>query len=89
MMTNDDVVVATPLDESGVDRPDRSLAEHLVERARSEGQHLVRRGGLLSDLTKQVLETASRSRWRSISGTRSTLWRAATWETRNGRARRR
>ena len=56
-MTNDDVVVATPPDETSEERPDRSLAEQLVEQARADGKNLVGPGGLLSDLTKQVLET--------------------------------
>lgn len=57
MMTNDDVAVATPPNETGEERPDRSLAEQLVEQARADGKNLVGPGGLLSDLTKQVLET--------------------------------
>jgi transposase-like protein len=55
-MTNNDVAVATPSDETG-ERPDRSLAEQLVEQARADGRNLVGPGGLLADLTKQVLET--------------------------------
>jgi len=56
-MTDHDVAVATPSDESSEQRPDRSLAEQLVEQARADGKNLVGPGGLLSDLTKQVLET--------------------------------
>lgn len=37
---------------------DESIARELVERAREEGVNLVGRGGLLTDLTKSVLETA-------------------------------
>src|SRR5439155_977781 len=37
---------------------DELLAKELVERARSEGAQLVGPGGLLTDLTKTVLETA-------------------------------
>jgi putative transposase len=37
---------------------DEQLAQQLVERARSEGVELVGPGGLLTDLTKTVLETA-------------------------------
>ena len=37
-------------------REDKQLAEELVERARSEGVELVGPGGLLSGLTKNVLE---------------------------------
>ncbi len=56
-MTNHDVAVETPSDDANEDRPDRSLAEQLVEQARADGKYLVGPGGLLSDLTKQVLET--------------------------------
>ncbi len=59
-MTNHDVAVATPSDEvvdDDYERPDRSLAEQLVDRARADGRNLVGPGGLLSDLTKQILET--------------------------------
>ena len=49
--------VATPSDDTSGERPNRSLAEQLVEQARAEGKNLVGPGGLLSDLTKQVLET--------------------------------
>jgi putative transposase len=37
---------------------DEALAQELVERARSEGVELVGPGGLLTGLTKTVLETA-------------------------------
>jgi hypothetical protein len=37
---------------------DEQLAQQLVDRARSEGVELVGPGGLLTDLTKTVLETA-------------------------------
>ena len=56
-MTNHDVTVATPSDDTSGERPNRSLAEQLVEQARADGKNLVGPGGLLSDLTKQVLET--------------------------------
>lgn len=64
-VTSNDVMVATPSDEPSevatpaveVVRPDRSLAEQLVEQARADGRSLVGPGGLLADLTKQVLET--------------------------------
>ena len=56
-MTNHDVAVATPSDDTNTERPDRSLAEQLVEQARADGKDLVGPGGLLSDLTKQVLDT--------------------------------
>ena len=56
-MTEQDVVVSQPPhDEVGQERPDRSLAEQLVERARVDGVDLVGPGGLLAGLTKQVLE---------------------------------
>jgi transposase-like protein len=42
---------------SDPERPDRSLAEQLVDQARADGRSLVGSGGLLADLTKQVLET--------------------------------
>ena len=55
-MTDHDVVVATsPTDDDG--RLDQSVAEELVARARAEGIDLVGPGGLLGDLTKQILET--------------------------------
>ena len=56
-MTDHDVAVATPPNETNDERPDRSLAEQLVDQARADGKNLVGPGGLLSDLTKQVLET--------------------------------
>ena len=57
-MTNHDVAVATPSDETSEEgRPDQTLAEQLVEQARADGKSLVGPDGLLSDLTKQVLET--------------------------------
>jgi putative transposase len=57
-MTSNDVAVATPPDETNAQRPDRSLAEQLVEQAKADGRSLVGPGGLLADLTKQVLETS-------------------------------
>ena len=55
-MTDHDVVVATP-PTADDGRLDRSVAEELVARARAEGTDLVGPGGLLGDLTKQILET--------------------------------
>jgi hypothetical protein len=55
-VTKQDVVVATSSDEPGDGRPERSVAEHLVEQARADGVDLVGPGGLLAGLTKQVLE---------------------------------
>ena len=57
-MTDHDVVVATPPtnnDDEG--RLDQSVAEELVAQARADGVDLVGPGGLLGDLTKQILET--------------------------------
>ena len=55
-MTDHDVVVATPpTDDDG--RLDQSVAEELVAKARADGVDLVGPGGLLGDLTKQILET--------------------------------
>src|SRR5581483_3426776 len=55
--------LTTPVDssaeaESAERTVDEALAQELVERARSEGVELVGPGGLLSGLTKTVLETA-------------------------------
>lgn len=75
-------MVAMPPDDSSDGRPDRSLAEQLVEQARTDGIDLVGPGGLLAGLTKQVLEAGLRSRWRNISATRSMRSRVATWPTR-------
>lgn len=48
-----------PAVEEAVARPvDETIAQELVERARSEGVELVGPGGLLTGLTKTVLETA-------------------------------
>ena len=55
-MTEQDVVVATPSEEAAQGRPERSLAERLVEQARVDGVDLVGPGGLLAGLTQQVLE---------------------------------
>ena len=56
-MTDHDVAVATPSNDDSQERPDRSIAEQLVDQARADGVDLVGPGGLLSNLTKQVLET--------------------------------
>ena len=58
-MTDQDVAVATPPTKDNDDdgRLDQSIAEELVARARAEGVDLVGPGGLLGDLTKQILET--------------------------------
>ena len=57
-MTDNDVVVATPPTNNEDDgRLDQSIAEELVARARADGVDLVGPGGLLGDLTKQILET--------------------------------
>lgn len=41
---------------------DQQIAEQLVEQAKTDGVDLVGPGGLLSDLTKTVLETALEAR---------------------------
>ena len=58
-MTDHDVVVETPPTNDNNDdgRLDQSIAEELVARARADGVDLVGPGGLLGDLTKQILET--------------------------------
>lgn len=57
-MTDHDVVVATPPTNDNDDgRLDQSIAEELVARARADGIDLVGPGGLLGELTKQILET--------------------------------
>ncbi|MGA9276089.1 IS256 family transposase [Ilumatobacter sp.] len=57
-MTDHDVTVPSPSNSDGIKQPDeRPLAEQLVEQARADGVDLVGPGGLLADLTKQVLET--------------------------------
>lgn len=56
-MTDHDVAVATLPDDTSEERPGRSLAERLIDEARADGKSLVGPGGLLSELTKQVLET--------------------------------
>lgn len=54
--------LTTPVDSSAAESAERTvdgaLAQELVERARSEGVELVGPGGLLTGLTKTVLETA-------------------------------
>ena len=47
-----------PVEEVGERPVEEALAEELVERARTEGVELVGPGGLLTGLTKTVLETA-------------------------------
>ncbi len=53
-----DLTTPSPGLESSERTVDEELAEELVERARSEGVELVGPGGLLTGLTKTVLETA-------------------------------
>jgi hypothetical protein len=74
--------------ESAEPTVDEALAQELVERARTEGVDLVGPGGLLTDLTKTVLETALEV---ELGETRRHLprmlhlacglisWRAADW----------
>ena len=77
-MTNHDVAVAIPSDDTNDERPDRSLGEQLVDQARADGKNLVGPGGLPSDLTKQVLETGIEVEIEDISVIRSMPPRAAT-----------
>jgi transposase-like protein len=56
-MTENSVAVATPSNDDSAERPDRSIAEQLVDQARADVVDLGGPGGLLSNLTKQVLET--------------------------------
>jgi putative transposase len=53
-----DVSTPSPADEESAARTEETIAQELVERARSEGTALVGPGGLLTGLTKTVLETA-------------------------------
>jgi putative transposase len=65
-VTDHDDMTTSPSDGGGLRLPppagpgevSRSVAEQLVEQARADGVELVGPGGLLSDLTKQVLETS-------------------------------
>ena len=57
MTDHDETVATSPNQDNDVERPERSVAEQLVEQARADGVDLVGPGGLLSKLTKQVLET--------------------------------
>ena len=67
-----------------------ALAQELVERARSEGVELVGLGGLLSGLTKTVLESALEAELDEHLGYPSTRSRGATRATRaTGSGRRR
>jgi putative transposase len=52
-----DLTTPSPAEEPAA-RMDETIAQELVERARSEGAALVGPGGLLTGLTKTVLETA-------------------------------
>lgn len=54
-MTDHDVPVATPPNQDDAERPERSVAEQLVEQARADGVDLVGPGGLLSNLTNPDL----------------------------------
>ena len=53
-----DVTTPPPAEEPAARTADETIAQELVERARSEGAALVGPGGLLTGLTKTVLETA-------------------------------
>ena len=56
--TSEEAVVSAGEECEADGSGERGLAEELVERARSEGVELVGPGGLLGELTKDVLETA-------------------------------
>jgi len=57
---------------------DESIARELVGRAREEGVSLVGPGGLLTDLTKSVLETALEAAMDDHLGYANTRRRAVT-----------
>ncbi len=59
MTVHDDAVTSPPEDDNQNPRSgvEPEIAQRLVEQAKAEGVDLVGPGGLLSDLTKQVLET--------------------------------
>ena len=57
---------------------DRQLAEELVERARRDGVELVGPGGLLPELTKNVLEAGLEAEMSEHSATTSTTRPGAT-----------
>ena len=70
------------VEETAARTVDETLAEELVERARTEGVELVGPGGLLTGLTKTVLETALEAELDEHLGFRSTPSKAATAATR-------
>jgi len=89
-MTDQDVVVAQPPQERDEGRPERSLAEQLVEQARADGVDLVGPGGLLAGLTKQVLEAGLEVEMDEHLGYAKHAVKAATMATRaTAHARRR
>ena len=64
------------------DATNDELVRLLAERARAEGLRLAGEGGLLSQLTKRVVESASTGSSTTISATASTIRPAATAATR-------
>jgi putative transposase len=53
-----DVIASTPAEQDALDAVDEQLIKQLTDRARAEGLQLTGEGGLLSRLTKTVLESA-------------------------------
>ena len=53
-----DVTVSTPAEEDALDAVDEQLIRQLTDRARAEGLQLTGEGGLLTRLTKTVIESA-------------------------------
>jgi putative transposase len=57
-----DVTTSTPAEQDALDAVDEQLIRQLADRARAEGLQLTGEGGLLSRLTKTVLESALEGR---------------------------
>ena len=53
-----DVIASTPAEEDALDAVDEQLIRQLTDRARAEGLQLTGEGGLLTRLTKTVIESA-------------------------------
>ena len=53
-----DVTASTPAEEDALDAVDEQLIRQLTDRARAEGLQLTGEGGLLTRLTKTVIESA-------------------------------
>ena len=83
----DDEKAVVDLDAAGPrpalsDATNDELVRLLAERARAEGLRLAGEGGLLSQLTKRVVESASTGSSTTISATASTIRPAAMAATR-------